>query len=759
MSVVICDPARLLYAVVGPLGALSWLVYAIIPLTGLALMSAYFNWPALTGHIDRILFTLSFLQSLVISMLTANLLGKSAQAFAMARFGIAPNQFGIKLVFGVLPRFFIPLTPIRSLGFADQRYCYAAPLLTRLLMFAAGIVAWTLLRKSGSGAADVAIALAITGLASFLFTANPAWRADGYRWLSARLAMPKLREDSYSYLGFVLRRKPAPAALTPRKKRLLFNYALISIAYTAFLVGTVVTAIAIGLETRFQGVGVVIFGVIIGMVVLYFASLSSRKRARAARKAPPRAKNVTSAYKAEVSCYKTSQEVSEHPQSLQKSYTMSSAKGTKPQTPTTKMDFDLEAILPVRAPITQDDTLVDLDQLLEAAFAQDADPPASKPQLPAKRAETAVVAPTAREKRASDQLDTVLGVGQAKPKKTPFWRKLLIWVILVGGLTYAGLQPYPFSVGGVFIVQSVERSQVRARTSGEITSLLVGEGDWVEQGQVLAELSDWDAKRDIAIREAELARLQATLASLIAGPKPEEVTLTQQFVAAADANMEAARQQFERQEQLLQSGTVAQKALDDARTSLTVAQAEKDRAEAALALLISSALESDIAGARASIMRAEQELAFSQLQLEHTKIRAVVDGQIVTNLNTMALGAFLNEGDHFADIADDLTVMVEIEVPETQIDGVKTGAPAVLKPWSAPDKDLVGTVKRIAPAAEERDFGQVMRVLVEVPNPDGTLASNMTGFGKITVDERPAWQVFTRVFVRFFEVEIWSWVP
>ena len=67
--------------------------------------------------------------------------------------------------------------------------------------------------------------------------------------------------------------------------------------------------------------------------------------------------------------------------------------------------------------------------------------------------------------------------------------------------------------------------------------------------------------------------------------------------------------------------------------------------------------------------------------------------------------------------------------------------------------------ERLAPLAEEREFGRVVRVSVRVPNPDGRLASNMTGHAKIEVGERPVWEVFSRIVVRFFEVELWSWLP
>ena len=104
-------------------------------------------------------------------------------------------------------------------------------------------------------------------------------------------------------------------------------------------------------------------------------------------------------------------------------------------------------------------------------------------------------------------------------------------------------------------------------------------------------------------------------------------------------------------------------------------------------------------------------------------------------------------------------VIAEVEIPETSIDEVVIGANAELRLWSNPEDSLFGTVQSVAPRAEKRDFGWIIRVEVRVPNPDGKLAANMTGFGKISAAERPTWQAFSQAIVGFFKIELWSWVP
>jgi len=54
---------------------------------------------------------------------------------------------------------------------------------------------------------------------------------------------------------------------------------------------------------------------------------------------------------------------------------------------------------------------------------------------------------------------------------------------------------------------------------------------------------------------------------------------------------------------------------------------------------------------------------------------------------------------------------------------------------------------------------RVLRVVTEVPNPDGRLKSDMTGYAKIAAGDRPLWDVIFRPLIRWVRVKVWSWIP
>ena len=404
-------------------------------------------------------------------------------------------------------------------------------------------------------------------------------------------------------------------------------------------------------------------------------------------------------------------------------------------------------------------TLPDLD--LDDIFAIDPVPPPARTRADDRQAAASVAFPAARENRRAPvpELDRVLKIGAARPGLWARWRPRLIWAALLAGLVYVAFLPYPYEVGGDFVVQPLQRSEARSRTDGEIIQLNVNEGDWVAAGDILAILSNWDELRDVAVNEADDAVLRANLATMENGAKPEAIAVAREVVSSAELQMAVTQKDLGRQQTLFDSGTIAEKVLETARNAHAAATAARDGAAARLALVSAPTQSTEIDSQKAAIARNQQELDFARLMLEYANIRAPQAGQIVSSLSGVPVGAYLAEGKLFAELENNRTVIAEVDMPETYIQEVAIGAQAELRLWSDPETSIFGTVRSIAPRAEERDFGWVIRVEVEVPNPDGRLTANMTGFGKVAATERPVWQAFSQAIVGFLKIELWSWVP
>jgi len=133
-------------------------------------------------------------------------------------------------------------------------------------------------------------------------------------------------------------------------------------------------------------------------------------------------------------------------------------------------------------------------------------------------------------------------------------------------------------------------------------------------------------------------------------------------------------------------------------------------------------------------------------------------------------------------VEDARMLRAEVEVPEQTTARIKPGARVKVKAWTYPHRTFIGTVSSIALVVTDKkklgkvdylstqredalsrattaDPGRVVRVLVSIPNPDGLLKSEMTGYAKVRTRYEPFGLVMTHGIIRFLLVEVWSWIP
>ena len=278
------NPTRMFQFLAANLAPVRWLAILIWPFAIFAGIAAIFNWYEMLAHISRLLFKLSFWESILLGLLTSNLASKLAVGTVMSYYRVNSQGFGITLLFGLLPRFFVDRRPIKNLELVQKKTCYASTLLAKIILFAVGILVWAITRRTGSGASEIFLALGITGFSSFLFVANPLLPLDGSKWLCARLKKPTLYRDSLQLMYMIATRRPTPSGLDPRAKTAMVLFALAAITFTAVLIYSVLSVVASGLERQFQGAGVLIFCFLIAVVISFLISrVLSRKSSKANR--------------------------------------------------------------------------------------------------------------------------------------------------------------------------------------------------------------------------------------------------------------------------------------------------------------------------------------------------------------------------------------------------------------------------------------------------------------------------------------------
>jgi multidrug resistance efflux pump len=208
-----------------------------------------------------------------------------------------------------------------------------------------------------------------------------------------------------------------------------------------------------------------------------------------------------------------------------------------------------------------------------------------------------------------------------------------------------------------------------------------------------------------------------------------------------------------------------------------------EEARANLALVSSGARKEQLEAVRAQVKSLQAVADNYKTDVAHTTVTSPIAGHIVTPHIEELAGTYLKPGqrDLVAEIEDGRTVRAEVEVPEEDIGDVTIGSEVTVVAWAFHKQSFKGQVVRIAPvaAAAEADAqtavvdqpGQgptpvqvasperAVRVITEIPNPEGLLKSDMTGYAKIATGPRPVWDVLLRPLLRWCMVEVWYWIP
>jgi RND family efflux transporter MFP subunit len=148
------------------------------------------------------------------------------------------------------------------------------------------------------------------------------------------------------------------------------------------------------------------------------------------------------------------------------------------------------------------------------------------------------------------------------------------------------------------------------------------------------------------------------------------------------------------------------------------------------------------------------KIAFQEDQFARTRIRAPVDGVIVTPRIEERVGQFLKKGTELCVVANVGTVLAEVAVPEADVSLVRPGERVAVKLNPYPTRIFRGTVVR--PGSHVREEGEDRFVVAEVrlENAPTALKTGMMGRAKISTVKVPLLTAALRKPVRW----IWSWI-
>src|SRR5438094_319735 len=305
----------------------------------------------------------------------------------------------------------------------------------------------------------------------------------------------------------------------------------------------------------------------------------------------------------------------------------------------------------------------------------------------------------------------------------------------------AELGPPTAAVSASGNLNAVITVQVGSQVSGQIKELLVDFNSVVKKGQVIARIDPDIFEAKVIQARADLDSAKATVLNQQAQVERSRADVGNARAAHAEARAQTAKAQvavldtkrdLDRKTELFARQLIAKSDLDTSQAAHDSAVAQLDSARAheqALESAIQSAIaqlrvaEAMLVSARAQVEQKDAGLKQAQVDLDHTTIRAPVQGVVVSRQVDVGqtVAASLQAPVLFT-IAQDLTKMqVETSVDEADIGRVKLNDQATFTVDAFPNETFVGRVTQIRKAAQVVQNVVTYTVVVAVDNPSGRL--------------------------------------
>ena len=271
----------------------------------------------------------------------------------------------------------------------------------------------------------------------------------------------------------------------------------------------------------------------------------------------------------------------------------------------------------------------------------------------------------------------------------------LIAGTLIAGLLFAALWTTDHRVAARTVVEGSVQIAAVAPFDGYVAEALVRAGDTVRKGQPLARLDD---------RDLQLERSRWT----------------------------AERSQLSRR--------------------YAVSQAQGDRATMGVLA--------------AQVNQAEAQLALAEERLSRATLVAPFDGVVVSGDLSQQIGSPVETGKLLFEVAPLKGFRVMMQVDDRDISFLQLRQAGELLLSGLPDRPLPISIQRITPVATQHDGRNVFAVEASIDSAKagaGQLAvplrPGMEGVSKVTVGERSLLWIWTRGFVDWLRLALWSWLP
>jgi len=291
-------------------------------------------------------------------------------------------------------------------------------------------------------------------------------------------------------------------------------------------------------------------------------------------------------------------------------------------------------------------------------------------------------------------------------------------------------------------IVAAHRIEVASKVVGRVAWIGVEKADKVKAGQVLVRLEDDEYAAQLTQATGQLANLQARLAELEHGSRPEEIAVARANLNQAKADQENALVTLNRTKRLASEGVMAKQALDDAQAKFDSAAARVNSLQKTLDLSVLGPRQEQVDAMRGQVEQARGAVVYAETQRSNTVIRAPVTGTVLERavekgefLTTMFVGDKGAKG-YVVALADLNDLEVELDISQNDFAKLHARQKGIVTTDAFPDRKYDGIIYEISPEANRQKA--TVQIKVKVQTPDDYLRPEMNASVAFVSDEKTA---------------------
>jgi len=275
---------------------------------------------------------------------------------------------------------------------------------------------------------------------------------------------------------------------------------------------------------------------------------------------------------------------------------------------------------------------------------------------------------------------------------------------IAGGLAWWFLRKPARPEGLVSGNGRIEATEIDIATkiAGRVQEIMVNEGDFVSEGQVLARIQTDSLEAQLAEAEAQnrqAVSAVATAEAQVAARESDKVA-AQATVAQSESELAAAQQRLARSESLSKDGAVPVQTLDDdrAKTTSAVAAVSAAKAQVAAAEAAIEAAKSQVTGAKSTVEATLATIARIKTDIEDCSLKSPRNGRVQYRI--VQTGEVVGVGGKILNVVDLGDVYMTFFLPETVVGRVPMGKETRIVLDAAPDYVIPAEVSYVSSVSQ-----------------------------------------------------------